>query len=399
MALGVAVEGCSLYIQPHLDQVWPFVDNALKDGDIRVRKAACVALACLCDMLGEDCAKRHAVLMPLLTACLNDPASQRSALTALDALVEALEQGVVGLYLHDMMERLLPMLDQLPTSGLKGTAIGVISSAAYSAKSAFTPYFGATMQRVTPFLALKEEGEEQELRGIAQDAIGTFASAVGKEQFRPYLQPTLTVAFDALNLESAQMRECSMLFFGVLSKVYGEEFVPFLPQIMPPLLASLGQTEEEDETEADGAIAKLNAGQGFKVDDDDEAEEDSAFVDIDDIDSDDDEFLKVTTAIAVEKAVAADAVSELFEHTKHAFVPYLEKTVQVLIPLMSHFYPTSRKAAAVSLLNFIASLHNLGNPPDVVPGLANISLRPEVAKLIELVVPEVLSVWQSEDDR
>lgn len=396
MALGVAVEGCSVFISPHMAQVWPFIDNGLKDPDLRVRKASCTSLSMICEFLGEECANRHEALMPLITACLNDPPCQRSAMTALDAIVEELDNAVMGIYLHPLMERLLPMLETAPL-GTRGTAIGVISSAAYAAKSAFVPYFQRTMQIVTPFLMLKEEGEELEVRGVTQDAVGTFATAVGKELFRPYLQDSLKIAFDALNLDSPQMRECSILFFGTLSKVYAEEFVPFLPQIMPPLLASLGQTEDEDESESD-ATGKAVAGKGFTVDDDEEAEEESGFVDIDDVDEDDEEFFKVHTAVAIEKAVAADAVAEIFEYTKLAFVPYLETAVRSLSLLARHFYDPTRKAAATTLLAFITTLHSLGNPAENRPGLANVSLQPEVKRLINMVVPEVMEVWTTDSE-
>lgn len=64
-AFGVVVEGCSLFIQPHLESLWPLVVGGLSDTDVSVRKAACTALSCLCEMLEEDCATQHATLLPV----------------------------------------------------------------------------------------------------------------------------------------------------------------------------------------------------------------------------------------------------------------------------------------------------------------------------------------------
>lgn len=64
-AFGVVVEGCSLFIQPHLENLWPLIVTGLKDPEVVVRKAACTALGCLCEMLEEDCAKQHEVLLPV----------------------------------------------------------------------------------------------------------------------------------------------------------------------------------------------------------------------------------------------------------------------------------------------------------------------------------------------
>ncbi|KAH9441151.1 hypothetical protein Pst134EB_029800 [Puccinia striiformis f. sp. tritici] len=169
--------------------------------------------------------------------------------------------------------------------------VGALGSAAYAAKGAFEPYFDVCMQHITPFLSLKAEGEEQELRGVAQDTVGTSASAVGKEKFRPFLDACLNIAFEAIDLNSS---------------------------IMPAVFASLGQAEEDD-----GSVLPSEMIKGFQPvdDEEDEVEEDPNFVDIDDVDLDDDDLMKTATAIAVKKSVTADAVSELFEYTRTHFLP------------------------------------------------------------------------------
>jgi hypothetical protein len=65
MAFGVTVEGCSEYIKPHINEIWPLIDAGLADPSPVVRKAACMAVSCLCEWLEEECAERHAVLMPV----------------------------------------------------------------------------------------------------------------------------------------------------------------------------------------------------------------------------------------------------------------------------------------------------------------------------------------------
>ncbi len=65
MAFGVSVEGCSEFIRPHVDQLWPVIDSGLQDPELMVRKAACIALGCLCEWLAEECAIRHEVIVPV----------------------------------------------------------------------------------------------------------------------------------------------------------------------------------------------------------------------------------------------------------------------------------------------------------------------------------------------
>ena len=80
------------------------------------------------------------------------------------------------------MERLSGLLETAPLP-VKTVVMGAIGSAAHASKTDFLPYFQPTMERVKHFLVLTAEGEEQDLRGITMDAVGTFAEAVGTEIF------------------------------------------------------------------------------------------------------------------------------------------------------------------------------------------------------------------------
>jgi hypothetical protein len=174
-----------------------------------------------------------------------DPATQRSACTALDALLEVLHD-VIDQYLPLIMERLSGLLATAPLN-VKAVVTGAIGSAAHASKDQFTPYFRDTMNRMQHFLVLTGEGEETELRGITMDTVGTFAEAVGKDLFRPYYEPLMKQAFQGIELGSARLRECSFLFFGVMAGVFGEEFAASLPAVVPSLIASLKQDENGQE--------------------------------------------------------------------------------------------------------------------------------------------------------
>ena len=65
LALGISVEGCSEFMIPLMSGVWPIIDAGLQDADASVRKASCIAVSCLCEWLEDDCAQKHAVLVPV----------------------------------------------------------------------------------------------------------------------------------------------------------------------------------------------------------------------------------------------------------------------------------------------------------------------------------------------
>lgn len=150
-------------------------------------------------------------------------------------------------YIPNLMDSLLRLLETAPLN-LKGTVVGAIGSAAHASKAKFAPYFAASMERIVPFLALTEEGDALDLRGVAQDTVGTLAEAVGKEAFRPYFAPLMQAAFEATVVPNApQLKECSYIFFAVISRVYEEEFASYLPTVMPLLLAAISQSELDEE--------------------------------------------------------------------------------------------------------------------------------------------------------
>lgn len=246
LALGVAVEGCSEYMTPLMPQVWPMIEAGLHDSDAQVRKASCVAVSCLCEWLDEECASKHAVLVPTIMQLVNDPVTQRNACTALDALLEVLHE-TIGTYLDMIMQQMVGLLDTAPPS-VKSVVIGAIGSAAHASGDKFLPYFPNVMDRLKHFLVLRGEGEEQELRGITMDAIGTFAEAVGKQHFQVYFKDMMDVAFDGIQIGSARLRECSFLFFGIVSRVFEDDIAQYLHQIVPALIASCQQAEHGEES-------------------------------------------------------------------------------------------------------------------------------------------------------
>ena len=267
-ALGVAVEGCSEYMTPLMDsQVWPLVQAGLNDPDASVRKAVCTTVGCLCDWLEDSCVEKHAILIPAIMGMINDEVTQRTACTALDAILE-ISHDVINFYLDLLMSTLAGLLEKAPLK-VKSVVTGAIGSAAHASKASFLPYFVPTMNHMKQFLDVPFADNEEliELRGITMDAIGTFAEAVGREAFRPYFQEMMKHAFT--NIEAgvtgsssesgtnARLRECSFLFFGVMARVFSEEFTPYLQSVIPKLIESCSQPEHEIGCEIISALSSL----------------------------------------------------------------------------------------------------------------------------------------------
>ncbi|KAF9052288.1 ARM repeat-containing protein [Hymenopellis radicata] len=375
LAIGVAVEGCSEYMSNYMGEVWPMVEAGLQDGDAGVRKATCVAVSCFCEWLEEECSNKHAMLVPAIMNLINDEPTQRSACTALDALLEILHD-VIDQYLHLIMERLAGLLETAPLP-VKAVVTGAIGSAAHAAREGFLPYFEHTMSRLQHFLVLTGEGEETELRGITMDAIGTFAEAVGKDVFRPFFPDMMKQAFQGIEMDSARLRECSFLFFGVMARVFGEEFATYLPQVVPPLLQSCKQDEGSTDFSVNDAAAAFDSGSSpsnaITIADDDGKEG----IELEDIDLD--KMMDVNSAIAVEKEIAADTIGTLFNATRNHFFPYEERMD--------------------SLLEILRTLYELSDHADWVPGaVVQVPVSATVRDLINHVMGHLLDMYVTEDN-
>ncbi|KAF8636402.1 hypothetical protein AX17_003584 [Amanita inopinata Kibby_2008] len=396
LALGVAVEGCSEFMTPLMHEVWPLIEAGLQDPEPGVRKATCTAVGCLCEWLEDECISKHAVLFPAIMNLINDPTTQRSACTALDAMLE-ISSDVIEQYLQLIMERLAGLLETAPVS-VKAVVTGAIGSAAHASKERFLPYFQPTMERLQHFLVLTAEGEETELRGITMDAIGTFAEAVGKDVFRPYFPDMMKQAFQGLEMGSARLRECSFLFFGVMARVFGEEFAAYLPNVMPPLLASCKQSEHGDNAFAFAEASSAFSSGSSPVANHEEVDENgNTVVDLGDVDLD--KMLDVNSAIAVEKEIAADTLGTLFAATQSHFLPFVESSALELVSLLSHYYEGIRKSATDSLLEIVRTFYDLSDHQNWEPGSVPQPLDPNVKELIGHSLVPLFDMYETEDNK
>ncbi|KAM6496954.1 ARM repeat-containing protein [Amanita muscaria] len=395
LALGVAVEGCSEFMKPLINEVWPLIEAGLQDADPSVRKATCNAVGCLCEWLEDECVLKHAILFPAVMTLVNDPATQRAACTALDAMLE-ISGDVIEQYLQLIMERLAGLLETAPIP-VKSVVTGAIGSAAHASKDRFLPFFQPTMDRLQHFLVLTGEGEETELRGITMDAIGTFAEAVGKDVFRPYFPDMMKQAFQGIELGSARLRECSFLFFGVMARVFGEEFAGYLPNVMPPLLTSCKQSEHGDDNLALSISEASTAFSSGSSPDHEVGENGDVSVELEDVDLD--KMLDVNSAIAVEKEIAADTLGTLFAATQTHFLPYVEPSALELVNLLSHYYEGIRKSATDSLLETVRTFYDLSDHQPWEAGSVAQPLDPNVKELIGHSLPPLFDMYETEDNK
>ena len=145
------------------------------------------------------------------------------------------------------------------------------------------------------------------------------------------------------------------------------------------------------------------AGKTFKVTDADGSDDDE-IIELDD--DDDDDFEDITnpaTAVAMEKEIAVEVLGDVLTHTRAKFVPYLEKTVAGILPLVEHPYEGIRKSAIGTLFRTYACVWGLAEAEGMdkwQPGLpVKVQVPAQLFTLGAQVMKVTLDLWSEEMDR
>ena len=113
-----------------------------------------------------------------------------------------------------------------------------------------------------------------------------------------------------------------------------------------------------------------------------------------------DKILDVNSTICIEKEIAADTIGGLFQSTRRHFLPFVEQCTIELVSQLNHYYDGIRKSACDSLLAIVRIFYSLSQPQEWVPGqVVQIPLEPRVKELIGHVLPPLLDMYETEDNK
>ncbi|EEA25207.1 hypothetical protein TMatcc_006573 [Talaromyces marneffei ATCC 18224] len=420
LALGMCVEGAPDFISSQFNEIFPIVLHLLSDKEPKVRQATLHGVARLADDLAEDVGKEHAKLMPLLVQNLASAMENykgeetgptvnimKAAVSAIDAVVDGLDDKDVVAY-QDELVPLLHKLFQHPDFKIKGLTASAIGSLASSSGEAFLPFFEKSMHLMQEYATKKESEDELDLRASIIDAMGEMSAAAGPQHYQPYVEPLMRASEEALHLDHSRLKESTYMLWGSISKVYGEDFKPFLDGVFKGLSACIEQEEADLEVELGDAAKDLVGqevtigGRKIKVAEASD-DEDGDIEDIDLDDEDDWEDFTTVTPLALEKEIAVEVIGDLISHTKGAYLPYFEKTIELVLPLTEHPYEGVRKSTISTLHRAYATLFALaeenGQMPKWQAGLPlKVQLPVEVQKFAEILMTATIKLWGEESD-
>ena len=436
LALGMCVEGAPDFIATQLKEILPVVLHLLQDPAITVRSAALNATARLADDLADGgMEKEHARLIPALITNFDmaleglhntEPNSKehemnvyilKGSCMAVDSLIEGLDQEDAAKYVDELVPRFAVLFNH-DDHKVQMAAISAVGAIASACEGAFQPYFEKSMQSLGQYIEIKDNNDQLELRSMVVDSLGKIASAVGAEQFQPFVQPLMRASEEGLHLDHQRLKETSFILWSILARTYEENFEPFLQGVVKSLLECMEQEETDTEiqlgAEATDLIGqevtiggkKIKVAGANGINEDDEADEDDviqALMDAEDDSDDDWDDLGAVTGVAMEKEIAVEVLGDVLTHTKGKYMPYMEKTIEVTVPLLDHSFEGVRKSAVSTLWRAYACLWGLAEDNGMAkwqPGLpAKVRPTSDLAKLGSLVMKGTLALWEEEMDR
>lgn len=425
MALGMCVEGAPDFIATQMKEILPLTLKLLEDPEAKVRRAALDCVMRLSEDLPEDMGKEHQKLIPAVVKhldiamkSLSGPSDEKNmdiikaSCNAIDTLVDGFEEGAAKPYLPELVPRLSRLFSH-PEFKVKGSAIAAMGSVAASAKEDFLPYFEQSMNALSEYVRIKDGEDDLSLRATTCDAMAYIATAVGPKPFQRYVVPLMEATEEGLHLDNPKLRETSFLFWGTMAKVYKGEFKPFLLGVVKGLFESLAAEETDLEVNLGDGAKDLEgqevtiAGKKVKIAsfNEDELAAVSDFDDMSDLDGEEDDDwdgFTTVTAVAQEKEIAVEILGDILTHVTQDYLPYFEKTVETVLPLVDHPYEGVRRAAISTLCRAYGTVWELQAEEGGKwqPGLP-LQKQPsnEIKKLGEIIMTAMLAVWQDEEDR
>lgn len=403
-AIAAIPNGCIEEILPVLENFLPYLQASFEDPDPLVRRAGCSMLHQFSETLSPDFTEHHEVCLPLVFKALNegDEELQQYALYALVTFLGNIEGDViVDQLLDDLVRRLVQILETSHSKDLQEIAMNGIATVASSVGDKFIPYFEPVVLILDQLMSITQP-ELLALRAQALQGAGMIAVAVGKQTFGPWFNHFMEKALESLQFEGRQgteLRECSITFFGDVAEALGEDFLPYLETVMGILFETLSNTDgiKPELGDENRAMAGLMAA---AMSDDEEGDTALPQADQDDEDVDEEdrlpeelEGLKYITnrGLIQEKTDAIQTLGVIAIAVGAAFMPYLERSIELFETLARYVHPKVRTIVAFGLES-CATVLNAAYPPAAVyvtgsgEDPAAFPLHPEVQNFINTLI-------------
>ncbi|XP_041994161.1 importin-5-like [Salvia splendens] len=383
IALAQIAEGCSKVMVKNLEPVVNMVLNSFQHPHPRVRWAAINAIGQLSTDLGPDLQIQfHQHVMPALAAAMDDfqnPRVQAHAASAVLNFSENCTPEILAPYLDGIVHKLLLLLQNSKQMVQEG-ALTALASVADSSQEHFQKYYDAVMPYLKVILENATDKSNRMLRAKAMECISLVGMAVGKEKFKEDAKQVMGVL---LSLQGSQMEtddpttSYMLQAWARLCKCLGQDFLPYMSVVMPPLLQSA-------QLKPDVVITSADSDNEIDESDDESMETITLG----------DKRIGIKTSVLEEKATACNMLCCYADELKEGFYPWIDQVAPTLVPLLKFYFHEEVRKAAVSAMPELLRSAKLA----VEKGVAQGRNETYVKQLSDFIVPALVEALHKEPD-
>ncbi|KAI8073867.1 armadillo-type protein [Gongronella butleri] len=343
MTISSIGEGSVKIMKPELGNVIEMITAQAKDPHPRVRYAACNALGQMATDFAPFLQKNyHQPLITTLLPLMEDTAQPRVQAHCAAAMVnfcEEADKATLDPYLDAIFERLLVLL-KVNKVYVQEQAITTIATVADCAKDKFLKYHNVIMPLLFSILHEATDKQYRLLRCRAIECASLISIAIGKEAFAPYTETLIQTLAQIQQgpMESDDQANSYLLAaWARLCKTLGQDFLPYLPNIMPPLLQSAQLTPEFTfvDPEDEDVEAKYPTEEGWE------------FVGING------QQIGIKTSVLEEKHTAMEMLVSYSRDLGAGFVQYVPSVLDIALPLLKFYFHDGVRHAAATLLPYL----------------------------------------------
>ncbi|WCJ43619.1 ARM repeat superfamily protein [Euphorbia peplus] len=382
IALAQIAEGSSKVMIKNLEQIVSMILNSFQHPNPRVRWAAINAIGQLSTDLGPDLqVKYHHQVIPALAGAMDDfqnPRVQAHAASAVLNFSESCTQDILAPYLDGIVSKLLALLQNGKQMVQEGS-LTALASVADSSQEQFQKYYDAVMPYLKAILVNANEKSNRMLRAKAMECISLVGMAVGRDKFRDDARQVMDVlmSLQGSQLEADDPTTSYMLqAWARLCKCLGQDFLPYMNVVMPPLLHSAQLKPDVTITSADS---------DGDIDDEDDSIETITLGD---------KRIGIKTSVLEEKATACNMLCCYADELKEGFFPWIDQVTTTLVPLLKFYFHEEVRKAAVSAMPELLLSAKLAIEKDRSQGRNESYLK----QLSDYIVPALVEALHKEPE-
>lgn len=383
ITLAQIAEGCAKVMIKNLEQVVNMVLNSFQDPHPRVRWAAINAIGQLSTDLGPDLQQQyHQRVLPALAGAMDDfqnPRVQAHAASAVLNFSENCTPDILTPYLDGIVSKLLVLLQNGKQMVQEG-ALTALASVADSSQEQFQKYYDAVMPYLKAILLNATDKANRMLRAKAMECISLVGMAVGKDKFRDDAKQVMEVL---MTLQGSQMEaddptiSYMLQAWARLCKCLGQDFLPYMNVVMPPLLQSAQLKPDVTITSADS---------DNDIDDSDDESVETITLG--------DKKIGIKTSVLEEKATACNMLCCYADELKEGFFPWIDQVAPTLVPLLKFYFHEEVRKAAVSAMPELLQSAKLA----VEKGQAQGRDQTYIKQLSDYIVPALVEALHKEPE-